>query len=272
MSRDAGSSPLPPGGEGLGVRGLFLVLAAGMSLAAGCGKGPGAEGPPTATAAIATTSEQLARDYETDRAAADGKYKDRWLVVEGPLEDATLFPAGRVLAHVAGLAADPKTKAPGLGVRCEFVPAAGARVADLTKGQTLKCKGRCAGARHVGFVDLTECELLEVGPDPTLAVSAVRLTEEYARDEKAADARYRGKYLLVEGAVRELREMDDVFAVLLEGFDEKGAFPLRVAVVCPAERQEEFAHLKKGTEVKIKGECRGNFLGEVIVGSARLVP
>jgi hypothetical protein len=254
-----------------------LVLAAGLILAAGCGKGPGAEGPPAAAQAgtattIALTSEQLAREYKTDRAAADGKYKDRWLVVEGPLEDATLFPAGRVLAHVAGLAADPKTKTTGLGVRCEFVPAAAARVTDLTRGQRLKCKGRCAGAAHRGFVELTECELLEVGPDPTLAVSAVQLTREYARDEKAADARYRGKFLLVEGIVRELREKADAFSIVLEGFDETALSPVRVAVACPAERKEEFAHLKRGNKVKIKGECGGNFLGEVLVGSARLVP
>jgi hypothetical protein len=243
---------------------VVLALAGVLIPAAGCAReSRGVEAPAASADAgpvVTLTAEQLAREYETDRAAADGKYKDRCLVLEGPVEDFDLFPSGRVLARVAGRDSS---------IRCEFVPQATARLIDLTRGQSLKFQGRCAGAAG-NLVDLTECQLLEVGPDPAVAVSAVRLTRDYAGDEKAADAKYREKCLVVEGTVRERRECDKAALVVLEGFDEKALFPLRV-VAKAAERKEEFAGLKKGDRVKVRGECGGNFLGEVRVAGARLV-
>jgi hypothetical protein len=256
-----------------------FVLTLAALLAAGCTRDPAPAGiasaggekteVPSTEPAFTLTSDQLARDYEVDRAAADGKYKGRWLVVEGSLEDFDLFSSGRVLARLTGSGGDArKLSAP--GIRCEFVPKATARLTDLTKGQKLMCKGKCAGAAGGNFVDLAECELLEIGPDPAIAVSAVRLTRDYAGDEKAADGRYREKVLVVEGTVYERKEGDKTVEVVLEGFDEKALFPVRV-VADAAGRREEFAGLSKGDRVKIKGECGGNFLGEVRVRGARLV-
>jgi hypothetical protein len=103
-----------------------------------------------------------------------------------------------------------------------------------------------------------------------VAVSAAQLTRDYAGDEKAADAKYREKCLVVEGTVRERKE-GKALEVVLEGFDEKSLFPLRV-VADATGRKREFAGLKKGDRVKVRGECGGNFLGEVRVAGARLVP
>ncbi len=252
--------------------GPAFVLTLAVVLAAGCLRGPapavittaggGKTKETSAEPAFTLTSEQLAREYHTDRAAAEGKYKDRWLIVEGTLEDFDLFSSGGVLARVGKSAGGP-------GIRCEFVPKATARLTDLTKGQKLKCKGRCVGGGG-DFVDLVECELLEVGPDPAIAVSAVRLTRDYAGDDKAADGRYREKVLVVEGTVFGRKDAEQSVEVVLEGFDEKALFPVRV-VANAAGRKEEFAGLKKGDKVKIKGECGGSFLGEVRVRGARLV-
>jgi hypothetical protein len=258
-----------------------MVLSA--ALAVGCEVKP-ATGPsvpaspstpaaaPSAEPAFTVKAEDLAREYETNAEAADARYKGKWGVVAGLFDDAQLFPGGQLNVSVQGFVLDPK-KNFGLGhiLRCSFVAASLGKAGDLTKGQKLEFKGKCEGERGGTYVDFSDCEVLKIGPDPALPVTAAQLTRDYVADEKAADAKYTDKYLLLEGIVVELKEKGSVLHVILEGHDEKSPTPVRVAAAYPADRKDEFVRLKKGDKIKIKGKCGGRFLGEVLVSYARII-
>jgi hypothetical protein len=257
-------------------RSAFRWPALAAALLAGCAR---TAAPPTGAAgqqempspepAFTLPAGQLAREYEADRASADDRYKGRWLAVEGPVDDVDLFASGRTVVCVREPAGAGKK--PGRGLRCAFVPAAAVRLDDVSRGQVIKFKGRCEGEAGGTFVDLADCELLEVGPDPALPVSAARLTRDYASDPRAADVKYAGHPLLVEGTVLEVRPTGEGPRLVLEGFDEKALYPVRVVAGCPADRKEEFAGLKKGDKVLVKGFGGGNVLGEVVLSAARRV-
>jgi hypothetical protein len=212
---------------------------------------------------------ELAKEFETDSVAANARFKNQWVLVEGPVEDADSFASGSVLVRLAGYKGEQGKRVPGHAVRCDFVPADTGKLLDLTRGQRLKLRGLCTGDSGSSFVDLHDCEAVEVGPDPSVVVSAVQLTKDYDEDGDAAEAKYRDKPLRVEGVVLERRRDDGRPRVVLEGFDETAPNPLRVAALYPAERQEEFASLKKGDKVRVKGVGGGNFLGEIQVRAAR---
>jgi tRNA_anti-like len=113
------------------------------------------------------------------------------------------------------------------------------------------------------------CAIVSIGPDPAIPVTADQLTEAYAADTKAADAKYKGKWVFVEGVVLELRP--DEASVILAGAGKKDGNSLRVSASYPDNRKKDFAALKKGDKAKIKGECGGEFLGSITLTSAGLV-
>jgi hypothetical protein len=249
----------------------MLALLAPLTLTTGCRKSSEPEPEASSEPEFSVTSEALAREYETDSAAADRKYKGKWVLVEGPMEDIDLLE-GDLCVSLKKVAPDPTKKPRGRVIRGYFLPTDAKKLSGLTRGQEIQFKGKCDGEQAGGFVDFLSCELAVVGPDPSLPVTAAKLTRDYGRDEKAADATYKDRYVLVEGTVVGLQEKDGIPAVLLEGHDEKSPAPLRVSATYSPRRKDEFAALKKGNKVKVKGECAGRFLGEVSVRYAELVP
>jgi hypothetical protein len=261
---------------------LAAALLAGVLPAVGCEKGPaGPAGPaPAGTAAepqapakvdFTLTSEQLAREYETDRAAADQKYKGKWVEVEGPMESVLVLPSGDVNIRLAGFQADPK-KFDGHSVRGVPPAADGEKLKGLTRGQKVTLRGKVYRETAGSYIDLVPCAIVSIGPDPAIAVTADRLTEDYARDAKAADARYKDKWLLVEGVVAELKDAKSgADSVIFEGAAEKDGKKLHIKAAYPADRKPDFAALKKGDKVKIKGECAGEFLGTISLSYTVLV-
>ena len=136
-------------------------------------------------------------------------------------------------------------------------------------GQRVKIIGKFETETFNTFVDLTECRLDEVGPDPAIEVTAVDLARTYAAGEKAADAKYKAKWLRVEGKVAEVNQNDFV-TVLLEGVDDNDK-RVRVKVSFSPEYKE--VGLKRGDIVKMKGECVGLSIDGETVGmnNGRLV-
>lgn len=250
-------------------------------LAGGCRQSPTTAGNRTAPSTAAEertpdkvdfllTSEQLAKEYETDRTAADQKYKGKWIEVEGPMESVLVLPSGDVNIRLAGFQADPN-KFGGHSVR-GVPPAADAdKLKALTPGQMVKLKGKVYRETAGTFIDLAPCAIVSIGPDPAIPVTADRLSEDYAKDEKGADAKYKDKWLLVEGILSELKEAQaGADSVILEGAGKKDGKPLRITAAYPADRKPDFAPLKKGDKVKIKGECGGCF-GTISLSYSRLV-
>ncbi|HKB38765.1 MAG TPA: hypothetical protein VKD72_20145 [Gemmataceae bacterium] len=257
---------------------LGLALLGNVLLAAGCGKDPPAPAnkdgsgdagkEKTADKVDFTlTSEQLAKDYETDSAAANKKYTGKWVEVEGPMQFVLVLPGGDVNITLVGFKLDP-SKFGGHTVR--GIPPAEERekLKGLIPGQKVKLKGKVDRA-NAGFIELVPCAIVAIGPDPAIPVTADQLTEAYAADTKAADAKYKGKWVFVEGVVLELRP--DEASVILAGAGKKDGKSLRVSASYPDNRKKDFAALKKGDQAKIKGECGGEVLGSITLTSAVLV-
>jgi hypothetical protein len=266
---------------------LALALLASAALAGGCNKGPdtpagmqtsngpGKESSPgkeetSAKADFTLTSEQLAKEFETDKEAALKKYKDKWVEVEGPMENVMVLPSGDVNIRLVGFQANPD-KFDFHSVRGIPPETERERLKGLTKGQKVKLKGKVE--RDLGgFIDLVPCEIVSVGPDPAIAVTADQLTEAYAKDAKDADAKYKDKWLLIEGVVSELKAgTSGADSVILEGAGKKDGKPIRISAAYPADRKNDFTALKKGDKIKVKGECTGELLGTIYLNYSRLV-
>jgi hypothetical protein len=226
------------------------------------GTNPGTQRMPE----LSVTSEALCKEYELDRKAAEAKYKDKWIEVEGPLAT----PPGFIFLSLKGFEPENDNKALGYGVLCDFSRYE-PKLVDLTMGQTVKVRGNCfgdgGGARKL--VTLKNCVLSEVGADPAIAVTSTELSRGYAADRKAADAKYRRKWLKVEGVVIETRPDDK--AVVLRGSDEKTREPVPVVASCKGMDEDAVGRVKVGDSITIKGECYGQFGQEVRIYSARLM-
>ncbi len=215
----------------------------------------------------------LAKEYETDAMAADLKYKGKWLLLEGTVSDITLGHPGEVTVFLEGFNKDPQKSILGHSARCLVHNDDKAKSLDLTKGQKVKFKGECNGGALVHFVDLLHAELVEVGTDPAIVVSAEQLAKDFSMDAASAKAKYGDKWLLLTGTVVEREKgISGADFVVLQGSDEKADKAIRVEAAYPAEGKRFFEKLTKGDKVKIKGECGGFVAGAVSVNYSRLIP
>jgi hypothetical protein len=235
-------------------------------------RGGGGDSGPRPAASVTVTAEQLAGDYAGNKGSADGKYKDRWLNVEGPLEDIDLSYLGGCTVRLKG-SKPPPGKLLGKSIRCVIPEAQMSRALGLTRGQKVKVKGKCSGETASLFIDLLEGEIVDTGPDPAVPVSAARLAQDYAGNEQAADARYKDKELLVTGVLEEhTKDRIGVLKVVLRGATKKTSQTVKVVAAYPAEWKDRFAKLKPGDRIKVKGECSGYWDGKVSINRCWLVP
>jgi hypothetical protein len=219
------------------------------------GGGPSADTKPSPP--LEVTADQLSDAFLADENAAKAKYEDKWLIVDGLYEKAytRYFDNGEVLGRMLWFTEykDPKKRGTCM-IGCKVGADQWPKVEGLSKGQKIKIKAHYySGSKQ--SVDLKDCELLAAGPDPAIVVSAVQLTKDYAADKETARRKYPDeKPLLVEGVVFETRAMDEPI-IILEGFDEKAAKPVRVEAhfdkIDRAGLSPET--VKKGDKVKIKG-------------------
>jgi len=110
--------------------------------------------------------------------------------------------------------------------------------------------------------------LLMAGDTIGFKLSAKKLYSEYDRNEIAADAKYKGKKIVVTGTIRSLGIdiLGDPYIELIGG----GGFLDGVECVFPKSEQSSLIHLIKGQKVSVKGIVSG-MLGEVQVDAEKLV-
>jgi hypothetical protein len=243
-------------------------------LVAGCGKGstPPApanlasnqQGPPAKEAVKAppadpaetVTAEQIGKDFLKDKEAAKKKYMDKVWVIDGVVEDGYSVRGENVInPNVVLFGYKPPNDKDFnfINLQCFLTEAASEKIGGLTKGQKVKLKGKCRDTFSF-LVQFGECEVLEAGPDPVIRVSAVDITKDFASDAKAAGSKYHGKPVLIEGVVAG-KEDKMASIIVLEGFDEKAAKPVRVHAGIAGGNTEAFRKVTKGQKIKIKGEC-----------------
>jgi len=249
---------------------MVLALFAVTLLLSGCGKegkdstpGDGKKGgdggtPNAQGTPITVNAKQLAKDYATDAKAADAKYKDKMLETEG-IVNVVVRDTGKV--HVSLLGHKKKeTDIIGLDVHCVMAPATWDKAVLLGKGQKVKVTGKAAGSNPLA-VYLMDCTLTELSENPTLKVTAEELSEAFAKDRDTAEKKYKDKEVIVEGKVADLVKKDNFGYAKLAGKDT-------VRVSCTIVDAKEFAALKKGDQVRIKGDCTLFFDNEVDISSA----
>jgi hypothetical protein len=202
---------------------------------------------------LAVTADQLARDFQGDDKAAEAKYRNRWLVVDGVYKESYERKVGGTETRMVYFAdyRDPQTGHTS-HVGCKVDAASYPAFDGLTPGQKIKVKAQCTGGGY-GSVSLDQGQLVEAGKDPALEVSAAQVGGEFAADRKAAEAKYCGRWLLVEGTVLQANTKDKP-AITLEG-GGKPAGTVHVVATFTGDRDGDPGKVKKGDKVRLKGKA-----------------
>lgn len=98
--------------------------------------------------------------------------------------------------------------------------------------------------------------------DKPLAITAEQLAKEFKTDAAAAEKKYKGKTLVVEGKIHDQydKKVTGEPSTILWGFQEKElAVPTLVQCTFIKEQQEKASKLKKDDKVKVQGKCEGTF-------------
>jgi predicted Zn finger-like uncharacterized protein len=207
--------------------------------------------------AESVTAEALAKAYGGNRGAADAKYANKAVFVEG--EIVTLVPEGAsgLYVHLKGTPVagkGTKVSKGGLTVRCAVLQEDVNQVLNHTPGQTLRLKGKVSGLGGA-FVDVYDCQFDSHGPDPAVTTTAGGLVAEYTKNESAADARFKGKTVVVTDAlVGEL--VEDERAIILTPAVKKG-MPTKIKVTFGEEWEDWFKKYKRGDKIRVRGTCVG---------------
>jgi hypothetical protein len=202
--------------------------------------------------AFTLAAEELGKAYRTNKVAAEAKYKDKRLAVEGAVTDLDLDPQGIVVLRLEGYQAsknDPPNQ-----VRCLLSATQTDRALRLGRGQKVKVQGKCNDYIASLFINLAEAELVqEIGPDPAIRLSLTQLAREHAQGPMALD-KYKDKPVVVRGQVVELKKGQFADVILISQ-GKKGRGPaLQVSAAFSPDWKKRFAGFKPGDRIQIKGE------------------
>jgi hypothetical protein len=224
------------------------------------GKAP-VEPPKTDRPAYTVTAIGITEEFAKDRVAAEKKYKDKLIEVEGTVTSVTQNSVRRT-ADLSLLGSKKPGEALARQVVCEMKKSLVGKVGLLGKGQKVRVKGKL-DSESGGNVTLKEVEYEELTPSSVPRVTAQMLAKEFAQDKEAAAKKYGDKEVIVEGTIVDLAEKDRNCSVKLAGSD-------KLVVTCNVE-EDEFKTLKKGEKVRLKGELSLFVSGEVVIVAAYLV-
>lgn len=239
----------------------------------GTGGTGGTGGADLSGPAVEVKAVDLAKAYKADKAAADAKYKDKVLVVEGKMTELVVV-LDRVVPHLEGLTAPPGQLAGEAQVRCplrkDAIPAAW----NLSRGQTVKVRGKGAGSQTFAgilFVDLLDCKIEGQGPDPSAQVQAAGFIDEFAADGKKTDEKYKDKPITLTNAVVESKQEAALILVGTPGKKAAGQ-KLKIKATWPFDSRSQLKDLKPGDRVKVKGEYSSVGDGTIYLNRCWLVP
>ncbi len=101
----------------------------------------------------------------------------------------------------------------------------------------------------------------QTNSEPEIEISAVQLLKEYDNNKLAADEKYKGKMLIVTGMVTAVGQALKPYVTLASesGYDI-------ISVQCEFDRSQkgELAQFGKGSKLKIKGVCKGEFVNVML--------
>jgi hypothetical protein len=210
------------------------------------------------------SAEDLCQAYKDDQGAADTKYKDKAIVVEGKLDVIDIQPDGTISVRLVGVG---MVGAGGSQVRCAVQATDSNKVWATSRGQTIKFRGTCTG-QSVPFVDVTACKFESRGPETSITVSAAGLIAEASKSSEATDEKYKEKQVTITSAVVESKTDE---SVVLIGVGKAKAM-VKIKATWPFDYKKQIADLKPGAKITIKGEYGGTSDGMININTVWLVP
>jgi hypothetical protein len=214
------------------------------------------------------TSEALSKEFATNKAAAEAKYMEKWLAIEGPLADLDFHAVQGEMASVSlrlvGYKSNPKEF--GLQVTCGLAAGQMGKAQGATRGQTIKVVGQCKGMWAGMFLTLAECEIVSAGPDPVIHLDLEQVAKEHAADATAVEKKYHGKEVQISGVLLELQQTGRGLAAIIApgGPSKNKADVLKVSASYAVDVKPWFSKYKVGDPIKVKGQFA--VIGEGMVG------
>ena len=221
---------------------------------------PAGGGGPPVTAKTKLTVEDLVREFKADPAAAAARYNDKVFLVSGNLSDIKVTAGGQdVIVTLEG--------AGGARVACTMVSYSQYSPFNYDRGQQLEFEVRCFGLTG-GVVTLKYCadKDKEAGKSLAEKASAQQLLAAY-RTAAAGDAKYKGKWVEVDGQVAKL--MSDGTIFLAPQAAGSGSKPPDIKIRVDYDPSYQVlltkSKMKVGDRVRVKGVCKGIDGGEIAI-------
>jgi hypothetical protein len=120
----------------------------------------------------------------------------------------------------------------------------------------------------------TEEDRVEVeSKEPVASVSAQELHKEYDTNEVAADEKYKNKVIIVSGVIDSIGKdiMDEPYVTLRTKNYGGNVWAADVQCMFPEEYGEKLTSLRKGGNIKIKGEVSGVSITSVLIRKCSIV-
>ncbi|HEY1188126.1 MAG TPA: MJ0042-type zinc finger domain-containing protein [Gemmata sp.] len=215
------------------------------------------------------TATELSQEYNNDAKAAAAKYEGKVLLVEGKLVNIDYNRNNELAVALKGV---PKTGGGEMVVRVAVSKGEENKLlSSVTRGQTVKLRGKVGIYIGFGFVELTDGAFDSAGASLVPTVSAAALFNEYARDAEATDTKYKDKDITITSAYVE-RRVNDTTLMISPGPSKK-AGTARIKVVVPIDDnfKKQIANLKIGDRVTIKGEYISSYENTINIHGAWIV-
>jgi hypothetical protein len=200
----------------------------------------------------------MVKEFLADEKAATAKYTNKTIQVDGVV-DSTGGWHNDDHVSLKGIKKDPNDIV-GLTVMAHVVPAQVNQAVLAGKGQKVQVVGKFMIGGATFGVGLSDCTFKELEPNKVPVVSPVDVTGEFVKDAKAAKAKYGDKEIIVEGTITDLVKHDGFYSVIMAG--------TAPAFVSCTIGEKDFATLKKGEKVKIKGDCSSFIDNQLTVNTA----
>jgi hypothetical protein len=231
-----------------------IVCAAGLSvLLIGCG-GKVSTGP-TGPAVATLTAVALDKEFTTNEPAAEGKYKDKVVIVTGKVKKITKDDKpGKITVELLGVYRKDMTPEQST-VDCHFSKSQSSELAALTVGSQVTIRGKCKGKIN-GWLTLDPCSLEANPPADTPGDKPADKPAENTISGRCAGATFTQSdgtlYLIVDGKERKIKIQGGA-----RYFDKKGN-QIKTKIVEKINKEDVVCTLTKEkgedvvTEIRIK--------------------
>lgn len=237
-----------------------IFLALGVLWLANLGIGNPAladDGAKAADADVTVSVDDIKKDFASDEAAAKAKYYGKIIRVTGTLKTVADFDLdGNYAFTLDGMPA----------VNCVASKSGSKGCKAISIGQEATVQGKCTTATADSFA-LSDCQMISLGKDPSIKVSAADLAKAFATKTETDD--YEGVSVTVDGTVASVDV--DAYKIFLEGYTGADGTAVKVRCLVGASGADALTKLTKGSKVVVKGTCIGmNDTADVVIQFAVL--